>query len=125
MVEAGFKKVFVGTDSVLNFKPKLNRDFLQAGYRDLVRRLYEPRNYYQRIRTFLECHSPAGPRRRVSRMDLVAALKSFWVLGVWHRGRVGYWRLLWGTLIRQPRQLPQAIEFAILGYHFRRVATSL
>jgi Domain of unknown function (DUF4070) len=38
---------------------------------------------------------------------------------------VGYWRLFWGTLLRHPRQFPQAIELAILGYHFRRVANSL
>jgi len=42
-----------------------------------------------------------------------------------HRGRVGYWRLFWGTLIRRPRQFPHAIELAILGYHFRRMANSL
>jgi radical SAM superfamily enzyme YgiQ (UPF0313 family) len=113
------------TDAALNFKPKLNRDFLQSGYRELVRKLYEPRNYYQRIRTFLKSHRPTGPRQRLSLGDIVAFLKSFWVLGVWHRGRVGYWRLFWGTLIRHPRQFPNAIELAILGYHFRRVANSL
>ena len=113
------------TDAVLNFKPKLNREFLQAGYRDLVKKLYEPRHYYQRIRTFLKSHHPAGPRRRLAYADCVAFLKSFWVLGVWHRGRIGYWRLFLGTLIRRPRQFPHAIELAILGYHFRRVAKSL
>lgn len=113
------------TDAALNFKPKLNREFLQSGYRELVKKLYEPRNYYQRIRTFLQSHRPAGPRRRLSRADCIAFLKSFWVLGVWHRGRVGYWRLFVGTLIRRPRQFPHAIELAILGYHFRRVAKSL
>ena len=113
------------SDATLNFKPRLNRDFLQSGYRELVRKLYEPRNYYQRIRTFLKSHRPTGPRLRLSRDDLMAFLKSFWVLGVWHRGRVGYWRLFWGTLIRRPRQFPHAIELAIIGYHFRRVANSL
>jgi hypothetical protein len=113
------------SDATLNFKPKLNREFLQSGYRELVKKLYEPRNYYQRIRTFLKNHRPTGPRLHLSRADLIAFRKSFWVLGVWHRGRVGYWRLFWGTLIRRPRQFPQAIELAILGYHFRRVANSL
>jgi radical SAM superfamily enzyme YgiQ (UPF0313 family) len=113
------------TDAALNFKPKLNRDFLQCGYRELVKKLYEPRHYYQRIRTFLRSHRPAGPRRRVSRADFIAFLKSFWVLGVWHRGRVGYWRLLVGTLLRRPRQFPHAMELAIIGYHFRCVARSL
>jgi radical SAM superfamily enzyme YgiQ (UPF0313 family) len=113
------------SDATLNFKPKLNREFLQSGYRDLVKKLYEPKNYNQRIRTFLKSHRPSGPRRRLSRADFIAFLKSFWVLGVWHRGRMGYWRLFWGTLLRRPRQFPQAIELAILGYHFRRVARTL
>jgi radical SAM superfamily enzyme YgiQ (UPF0313 family) len=113
------------TDAALNFRPKLNREFLQSGYRELVKKLYEPGNYYRRIRTFLKSHRPSGPRRRLSRADLIAFVKSFWVLGVWHRGRVGYWRLFVGTLIRRPRQFPHAIELAILGHHFRRVARSL
>ncbi|HTX20875.1 MAG TPA: DUF4070 domain-containing protein [Candidatus Aquilonibacter sp.] len=113
------------TDAELNFKPKLNRDFLQSGYRELVKKLYEPGNYYRRTRTFLKNHRQAGPRLRLSHADFKAFLKSLWVLGVWHRGRVGYWRLFWGTLIRRPRQFPHAIELAIMGYHFRRVAGSL
>jgi radical SAM superfamily enzyme YgiQ (UPF0313 family) len=113
------------TDAALNFQPKMNREFLQSGYRELMKRLYEPHNYYQRVRTFLKGHHPAGPRLHLSRGDIGAFLKSFWTLGVWHRGRVGYWRLFWGTLLRRPRQFPHAIELAILGYHFRRVATKL
>jgi len=113
------------TDAALNFRPKLNREFLQSGYRELVKKLYEPGAYYQRIRTFLKSHRPTGPRLRLSRADCIAFFKSLWLLGVWHRGRVGYWRLFWGTLLRRPRQFPHAIELAILGYHFRLVANSL
>lgn len=113
------------TEATLNFKPRLNRNFLQSGYRDLVKKLYEPRNYHQRIRTFLKSHRPSGPRWRLSRPDFFAFLKSLWVLGVWHRGRVSYWLLFWGTLIRRPCQFPHAIELAILGYHFRRVAAKI
>ncbi|HEU5396731.1 MAG TPA: B12-binding domain-containing radical SAM protein, partial [Verrucomicrobiae bacterium] len=113
------------TEAVLNFKPKLNRDFLQNGYRELVKKLYEPRNYYQRIRTFLKSHRPAGPRHRLSWTGLLALAKSVWKLGVWHRGRVGYWRLFLGTLLRRPRQFPIVLELAIMGYHFRRVAQRL
>lgn len=113
------------TDAALNFKPRLNKEFLVAGYRDLMKKLYEPRHYYQRIRMFLKSHRPKGPRLRLSRADFIAFLKSFWVLGVWGRGRVGYWRLFWSTLLWRPRQFPHAIELAILGYHFRRVARRL
>ena len=111
------------TVAALNFKPKLNREFLQTGYRDLMRRLYAPRTYYQRVRTFLKNHQRTdAPRLRLSGADFMAFLKSFWLLGIWYRGRVAYWRFFWSTLLRRPHQFRRAIEFAILGYHFRRIA---
>lgn len=113
------------TEAVLNFKPKLNREYLVAGYRELMKKLYEPANYYQRIRTFLQHHRPTGPDLRLCWSDLIAFLKSFWVLGLRHPGRVAYWRLFWSTLLRRPRQFPHAIELAITGYHLRRVARKL
>jgi radical SAM superfamily enzyme YgiQ (UPF0313 family) len=113
------------TEAVLNFKTRLNREFLQDGYRDLMKRLYEPKAYYQRIRTFLESHRPHGPRVRISPGDLRAFLKSFWILGVWERGRHNYWKFFWGILLRRPGQLRWAIELAVVGYHFRRVARRL
>ncbi len=57
------------TEARLNFRPKLKREFLINGYRDLMKRLYEPRHYYERIRTFLERQRPRGPRLRLSRWD--------------------------------------------------------
>jgi radical SAM superfamily enzyme YgiQ (UPF0313 family) len=113
------------TTATLNFIPKLNREFLQSGYCELMKKLYEPVTYYRRIRTFLENYRPSGPNLRPSRGDLKAALKSFWLLGVWHRGRIAYWRLFLSTLIRRPHKLSRAIELAITGYHFRRMADLL
>jgi len=113
------------TEANLNFRPKLSREFLVSGYRDLMKRLYEPRHYYQRIRTFLDRQKPCGPRLGLSRGDLEAFVKSLWLLGVWHRGRLAYWRLLVGALLKRPRQFPKAMELAIMGHHFRRVAMDL
>jgi radical SAM superfamily enzyme YgiQ (UPF0313 family) len=113
------------TEAVLNFRPKLNREFLQDGYRELMKRLYEPKTYYRRIRVFLRNHRPHGPRGRISPADLRACLLSFWLLGIRHRGRTAYWTLFWGTLLRHPRQMRHAVELAILGYHFRCVAGGL
>jgi hypothetical protein len=62
---------------------------------------------------------------RLSRSDFQAFLKSFWLLGVRHRGRRAYWWLCLTTLLRRPRQFQQAMELAIIGYHFRRLAQLL
>jgi radical SAM superfamily enzyme YgiQ (UPF0313 family) len=113
------------TEATLNFRTRLNREFLQSSYRELMNKLYEPKVYYQRIRTFLESHRPRGPRVHLAPSDVGALIKSFWMLGIRERGRHIYWKLLWSTLFRRPRQLRYAIELAVIGYHFRRVANRL
>jgi hypothetical protein len=73
----------------------------------------------------MEQHRPSGPSLRFSAADLEAFVKSFWLLGIWHRGRTHYWKFFCSTLVRRPRQFRYAIEMAIMGYHFRRVASLL
>jgi radical SAM superfamily enzyme YgiQ (UPF0313 family) len=113
------------TQATLNFKPKLDRDFLIAGYRELMKSLYEPKTYYQRIRIFLENHRPSGPNLRLTALDIQALFKSFWLLGIRHSGRMAYWRFSLGTLLRRPRHFRNAVELAIVGYHFRLIANRL
>jgi radical SAM superfamily enzyme YgiQ (UPF0313 family) len=113
------------TQAALNFTPRLDRGFLESGYKGLMMRLYEPRVYYRRIRTFLQEYRPPNQRMDLSRRDLLAVLKSLWLLGVRQTGRALYWRLLGSTLLRRPRQFRHAVELAILGHHFRRVAAAL
>ena len=113
------------TDAFLNFRPKLNRDFLVDGYRELMKRLYEPRNYYRRIRIFLKRNRPQGPRAKLAWSDIQALLKSIWVIGVRHRGQLAFWKFYAITLLRRPHQFYAAVELAITGYHFRNVARSL
>jgi radical SAM superfamily enzyme YgiQ (UPF0313 family) len=113
------------TEAALNFQPRLNRDYLINGYRELMKKLYEPRIYYQRISTFLTYHKSSGPPLRLSVSDFVAFLKSFWLLGVRHQGRRAYWRFFIMTLLTHPREFRDAMELAIVGYHFRTVACRL
>jgi radical SAM superfamily enzyme YgiQ (UPF0313 family) len=113
------------TDAVLNFVTRLDREFMISGYRDLMRKLYAPGNYYRRIRAFLRSFEPRGPARRLSPSDVKAFLKSLWLLGMWQRGRRHYWLLFWSTLVTCPRKLHAAVELSIMGYHFRKVASTL
>jgi len=113
------------TGAAINFVTRLDREFLLSGYRELMRRLYEPANYYRRIRTFLATYEPRGPTSRLSLADVKAFLRSLWVLGLRSAGRRQYWALLWTTLIGRPRKFRAAMELWILGHHFRRVASRI
>lgn len=113
------------TAAVLNFVPKLDREWLARNYRELMRSLYAPENYYRRIREFLATWQPRGPGMGVDAADLRAFLISLWELGLRRRGRLAFWSLFWSTLLVRPRKFHVAMELAILGHHFRTVANRL
>jgi len=113
------------TAAVLNFVPRLDRNHLFAGYRELMRSLYSPENYYRRVRAFLSNWRPRGPGTRLAWSDVRAFVRSLWTLGVSQRGRRAYWRLFWATLLVRPRKFRVAMELAIIGHHFRTVAERL
>jgi radical SAM superfamily enzyme YgiQ (UPF0313 family) len=113
------------TEAVLNFMPKLDRDFLINGYKRLMWTLYEPRTYYRRVLTFLAEYRPRGPKLRLTFTDLRAFARSLWMMGVRHRGRRAFWKYLATVLVRHPRKLPPAIALAIHGFHYRMVAKRL
>ena len=113
------------TDVAINFATRLDADFLRDGYAELMHRLYEPRNYYRRIRTFLRTYQPQDTRRRLSINDLGAMAKSLWVLGARRPGRIQFWSLFWSTLLASPAKFRVAMELSIIGYHFRTIANHL
>jgi radical SAM superfamily enzyme YgiQ (UPF0313 family) len=113
------------TEAVLNFVPKLDREFLIEGYRRLMRTLYEPSTYYRRVLTFLGEYRPSGPKLKLTMLDVEAFVKSLWIMGVLHRGRRAFWKYLATVLVRHPRKLPSAIALAIHGFHYRMVAKGL
>jgi radical SAM superfamily enzyme YgiQ (UPF0313 family) len=108
-----------------NFIPRLDGGFLVDQYRELMRRLYEPDNYYRRIRTFLDEHRRRGPRPRVGRTEVMAFVRSVWVMGITRAGRRAYWRFMFSTLRHHPAQFGLAMTLAIYGHHFRIVARTL
>lgn len=112
-------------DAVLNFVPKLDREKLLEGYRDLVRRLYAPKHYYRRILTFLREYRPNGPRTPISATDVRAFVRSLWVMGVLRNGRFAYWKFVTRALVFHRRAFAEAMALAITGHHFRQIAATI
>jgi radical SAM superfamily enzyme YgiQ (UPF0313 family) len=113
------------TDGTLNFIPKMDGQLLINGYRQIVETIYQPRQYYERISTFLKGYKPGLKGQRMKMRDVRAFVKSLYILGIFGRERFYYWKLLTTTLIKYRRAFPQAISYAIYGYHFRRVLKHL
>ncbi len=110
------------TDDTMNFVPKMDPNVLHEGYRRILEGIYAPRAYYARVRTFLREYAKSDAvRTRISRYEVLALLRSVYVLGIKGQERLEYWRLFFWTLFRRPRLFPNAITFAIYGFHFRRI----
>jgi len=111
------------TDSSMNFIPRMDPQVLMEGYRHILDHIYSPREYYQRVKTFLAEYVPANiVRRPLSKDEIGAFFKSIYLLGMKGKERAEYWKLVFWSLFRRPRLFPLAITFTIYGFHFRRVA---
>ncbi len=108
-------------DGTTNFVPKMNLDALREGHKSILRHIYSPEHYYQRIKTFLREYKPAkteAPRRFG---DILTFFRSTFHLGIIGRERVQYWKLLLWIRFRRPELLSLAVSLAVYGYHFRKI----
>ena len=114
---------FNGSNTECNFIPRMNYKTLVDGYKNILGTIYAPRQYYERIRTFMKDYKPHGKRRfKINSSHIKVLWKTFWILGVGQKGSWYYWKLIIPTLFKRPSVLPLAMKLSIYGYHFRKVA---
>ncbi len=111
-----------GVDGSTNIIPKMGYETLISGYKHILSTIYSPKQYYERVKTFLKEYKPKGKKKvRLQLWYVRAFIKSMWFLGVKEKGRWYYCKLFGWTLLRYPKYLTLSIRFAILGSHFRKV----
>ena len=108
-------------DGCTNIIPAMGLDKLIAGYRTIMNEIYSPRMYYQRVKLILRDLKAPVATTPVEFQRFLAFWRASLRLGVFGKERFQYWRLLVWTLVRRPRMIPQAVTFAIFGYHYRRI----
>ncbi len=108
-------------DGSTNIVPRMDLAVLQEGYRKILSHIYSPRHYYKRVRKFLSEYQPGSIIRVVDARGIMAFIHSIFRLGIFGKERAHYWRLLFWTAFRRPRNFATAVTLAIYGYHFRRV----
>ncbi len=110
------------TDYTLNFIPKMNRNDLVRGYKNIIQKIYSGKNYYQRVLLFIKRFKPSVVNKTsLSALHIKAFIKSIFLLGIVDRFRKYYWELIFWCLLNQPKSLKKAIAYSIYGYHFRKI----
>jgi len=113
-------------DGVINFIPKMDYQRLMRGYKEILQTVYAPKQYYLRVKSFLQEYTvPLKKAHKITWSDTKAFLKSLWILGVLDKGKRYYWRLLVFSLFKYPEKFSIAVTLAIYGFHFRKVSESV
>ena len=106
-------------DCNLSFVPRMSAQRLLDGYRSILKRIYAPDAYYDRVRRFLESYEPTRTRRSLS--EYIALCRSVVKQGILGDARASYWKFLLDAATRYRHAFGTAITLAILGYHFNAV----
>lgn len=110
------------TDFSTNIIPKMELNTLILGYERVVKTIYMPKIFYNRIIRFLNNYVPKQPKLFHYKFEsFIAFFKSLFILGMFDKGRFSYWKLFLWSIIRKPKLLSLSITFAVYGYHFRKI----
>lgn len=110
------------TNASLNFIPRMDRELLLSGYRELLDGIYSINPFYKRVRLSLSpAHTNSNKKKRINAASIKALFRSMLWIGLFDRSRFQYWILFFETLFTKPRQLSRAITYSIYGYHYRKV----
>ena len=113
------------TDCSINFIPKMNQKRLVEGYKNILRNIYSPQEYYGRA---LDCltrfkQNRIEPRHTDFINDLKSLFKIIMTLGVRDRERLQFWNYLFRVIRFCPREFAHGMTLAAMGYHFRKITT--
>jgi len=111
------------TDFTINFIPKMDSEILSDGYKSILKTIYSPKYFYERVMRFMKDFEPK--KKKVFHLNpnyILALFRSIFKLGVIGEERIYYWKLFLWTLFRKPQLFSLAILFAIYGFHFKKIS---
>jgi len=113
-------------DGQMNFIPKMNYQELMGGYNKIIKTIYAQKEYYQRVKHFLNNYKlPLWSKNKIKLKEIRAFMMLLWLVGTIEKGKKYFWKLLAFTLLRHPNKFPLAMTMAVYGYHFRRIAAKI
>ena len=112
------------TDYSMNFVPKMDKKVLENGYQKIVKTIYSPKCFYERVIKFLSQYKPKGMSVGYNLSGIRAFFKTIFKIGILGKERKYYWKLLGWSLKNRPDTFPLAVRFSIYGFHFRKLYES-
>ena len=102
-----------------NLQPAMGLETLNEGYQRILRTIYSPKNYYRRVKSFLQVSPSPRLRTSLSLHYKMAFFHASYRLGLFGKERFQFWKVILWTLFTRPALISRAVTLAIYGYHFR------
>jgi radical SAM superfamily enzyme YgiQ (UPF0313 family) len=128
MSENRMLEMFSGNnmDGSINFIPKMNYRDLISGYSRVVKTIYSQKEYYFRLKRFLNNYiPPSWNKNKIHFTEVKAFIRLVWLLGTLEKGRKYFWKLFVFTIFKHPQKFSLAMTMAVYGYHYRKVAARI
>ncbi len=109
-------------DGTTNIIPTMDIDIFREGYKNILRHIYSPENYYQRIKTFFREYKAPKIKAHFQFNHILALFRAIYHLGILDSKRTHFWKLLLWTCFHRRELLPLSVTLAVYGYHFRKIS---
>jgi radical SAM superfamily enzyme YgiQ (UPF0313 family) len=111
------------TEASLNFVPKMDRQLLIDGYKKIMRTIYSPTEYYERVRNSLKFTTSTGysPAKAFKKEYVLGFFRVLFRLGMTDPSRKEFWRFLRRVYSERRDLIGDAVVLAVMGYHFRKI----
>jgi radical SAM superfamily enzyme YgiQ (UPF0313 family) len=112
------------TVCTFNFKTRMDPALLIQGYQTIMRTIYSPREYYQRVLDSLRrtAQRVSEPQHYNAISGLAALTRVLVKLGVLDRERKEFWRFVSQAMVKHRDRFAESLRLAAMGYHFRKLS---
>ena len=112
------------TVCTFNFKTRLDPAYLVQGYQTIMRTIYSPREYYERVLDSMRrtAEQLSEPSHYSLIRGITTLTRVFVRLGVIDRERKEFWRFFTHALFRHRTRIADSLRLAAVGYHFRKLS---
>lgn len=112
-------------DLQLNFLPKMDLEIILSGYKHIIKRIYNPKEYFERCLIFMQnLHPHQNSARKIRRDEKFAFFRSLKKQSFSSYGR-HYLRFLIKAWQINPKMFPEAVRLAIMEYHFSQITDEI
>ena len=112
------------TVCTFNFKTRMDPALLIQGYQTIMKTIYSPREYYQRVLDSMRrtAQQVSEPQHYNAISGLAALTRVLVKLGVLDRERKEFWRFVSQAMVKHRDRFAESLRLAAMGYHFRKLS---